>query len=230
MLIMSIIDLFNSLDKGNISNAKTAGMTKDLHFKEGQYNLIMSIFFIPYVVTAPFIAILGKKYGPALSLTLMMASFGSMTLLVTAVYNFSGMIALRWFVGMSEAAFFPLVIYYLTMFYRRTELARRLAIFYGASNVANAFSGLLAFGTFQIHGTKLQSWRWLFVVEGAATLVCAVFSYIYLPPNVKSVRFLSAEEKELAVRRLQVDSSSVVGQKMDLRASLRIFKSPTTVS
>lgn len=36
--------------------------------------------------------------------------------------------------GMSESAFFPLVIYYLTTFYRRGELARRLAIFYAASN------------------------------------------------------------------------------------------------
>ena len=45
---------------------------------------------------------------------------------------------------MAESGFFPLVIYYLTTFYRRGELARRLAIFYAASNIANAFSGLLA--------------------------------------------------------------------------------------
>lgn len=51
--------------------------------------------------------------------------------------------------GMSESAFFPLVIYYLTTFYRRLELARRLAIFYAAFGIANAFSGLLAFGVFR---------------------------------------------------------------------------------
>ena len=50
---------------------------------------------------------------------------------------------------MAESGFFPLVIYYLTTFYRRGELARRLAIFYAASNIANAFSGLLAFGVFR---------------------------------------------------------------------------------
>lgn len=44
---------------------------------------------------------------------------------------------------MAESAFFPLVIYYLTTFYRRGELARRLAIFYAASNIANAFSGMI---------------------------------------------------------------------------------------
>jgi MFS family permease len=72
---------------------------------------------------------------------------------------------------MSESAFFPLVIYYLTTFYRRGELARRLALFYAASNIANAFSGLLAFGVFHIQ-SKLDSWRYLFIIEGSLTVLC----------------------------------------------------------
>ena len=88
------LDLFNSLDRGNISNAKTAHMTQDLHFKEGQYNLILSIIFIPYVVCAPFLALAGKKFGPALVLCLMMMCFGSMTLLVCAAKNFGGILGM----------------------------------------------------------------------------------------------------------------------------------------
>jgi hypothetical protein len=82
---------------------------------------------------------------------------------------------------MSESAFFPLVIYYLTTFYRRGELARRLALFYAASNIANAFSGLLAFGVFHINplklGSKLESWRYLFIIEGAATVLSKLYSF-----------------------------------------------------
>lgn len=84
-----------------------------------------------------------------------------MTLLVIAAYNWSGLVALRWFLGMAESAFFPLVIYYQTQFYRRGELARRLAIFYAASNIAGAFGGLLAYGTFQIEGGSLPSWKYV---------------------------------------------------------------------
>ena len=71
-----------------------------------------------------------------------MFTFGSMTLLSAAVNNFGGLFALRFFLGMAESGFFPLVIYYLTTFYRRGELARRLAMFYAASNIANAFVSL----------------------------------------------------------------------------------------
>lgn len=101
--------LFNSLDKSNLGNAKTAGLEKDLKLGTHGYNIILSIFFIPYVLTAPFLGILGKKYGPNIVLPCMMLGFGSFTLLVAAVKNFSGLLALRWFLGMAESAFFPLV-------------------------------------------------------------------------------------------------------------------------
>lgn len=82
---------------------------------------------------------MGKKFGAARVLPILMFTFGSMTLLAACVQNFGGLFALRFFLGMAESGFFPLVIYYLTTFYRRGELARRLAVFYAASNIANAF-------------------------------------------------------------------------------------------
>lgn len=65
-------DLFNALDKGNLGNAETAGLSDDLGFKSNQYNIIVSIFFVPYVLFAPPIAMLGKKYGPSRALPIMM--------------------------------------------------------------------------------------------------------------------------------------------------------------
>jgi len=106
--------LFNSRDKSNLGNAKTAGLEKTLGLEGDQYNMILSVFFIPYILIAPFLSILGKKYGPNKVLPLMMFSFGCFTVLVTAVTNSGGLMTLRWFLGMSESAFFPLVIYYQT--------------------------------------------------------------------------------------------------------------------
>jgi len=144
-------------------------------------NILLSIFFVPYVLTAPFLGILGKMYGPSRVLPLMMGAFGSMTICTLAAYNWSGLMALRWFLGMAESAFFPLVIYYQTLFYRRHELARRLAIFYAASNIAYAFGGLLAFGMFQLHGGLLPSWKYLFALEGGLTVLGAVVAFAFLP-------------------------------------------------
>ena len=124
---------------------------------------------------------LGKRFGPARVLPSLMFTFGSFTLLSASTHNFGGIFAIRWFLGMAESAFLPLVIYYLTTFYRRGELARRLAIFYAASNIANAFSGLIAFGVFQIKNSSISNWRYLFIIEGGVTVLLAVFAFFYLP-------------------------------------------------
>ncbi len=116
--VLAVMYLFNSLDKSNLGNAKTAGLEKSLSLKDNQYNIILSVFFVPYVLTAPFLGIIGKKYGPNRVLPLMMFSFGSFTLLAAAAHNFAGIMTIRWFLGMSESAFFPLVIYYQTMYAR----------------------------------------------------------------------------------------------------------------
>ncbi|PTD06764.1 putative transporter [Fusarium culmorum] len=227
MPVLAIMYLFNALDKGNLGNAQTAGLSDNLNFKPGQYNLLVSIFFVPYVIFAPPVAIIGKKYGPARVLPILMFIFGSMTLLAACVQNFGGLFALRFFLGVAESGFFPLVIYYLTTFYRRGELARRLAVFYAASNIANAFSGLLSFGVFQID-SKMFVWRYLFIIEGAASVLFSIFAFWYLPLSAGEAKFLGEEEKSLAFHRMQVDSSSVVQEKFNFKDSIKIFKQPTT--
>ena len=51
--VLALMYLFNALDKGNLGNAKTDGLEKDLHFKTNQYNIILSVFYVPYVLCAP---------------------------------------------------------------------------------------------------------------------------------------------------------------------------------
>ncbi len=75
---LAIMYLFNALDKGNLGNAKTAGLEKSLSLKGSDYNVILSVFFVPYVLTAPFLGIAGKKFGPSRVLPLMMATFGAL--------------------------------------------------------------------------------------------------------------------------------------------------------
>ena len=105
--VLAIMYVFNSLDKSNLGNAKTAGLERSLHLSGNKYNLILSIFFIPYVLTAPMLGILGKNYGPSRVLPAMMFCFGLVTLLVVAVRNFAGLMAIRWFLGMSEVGLLP---------------------------------------------------------------------------------------------------------------------------
>jgi MFS family permease len=116
----------------------------------------------------------------------------------------------------------------LYRFYRRGELARRLALFYAAQSIASAFGGLLAFGVFQIHSGSFANWRYLFLIEGCCTMAFSLFAFWYLPFSAEKCSFLNQEEKKLAHHRIQSDSSSVVNEKFNLRDALKIFRHPTS--
>ena len=134
------------------------------------------------------------------------------------------------FLGMAESAFFPGIIYYLTTFYRRGELARRLSIFYSAANIANAFSGLLSYGVFQINDPRLHGWQILLLIEGCCTVTFACVAYFLLPHSVESASFFTEEEKEYARFRVQTDSSASGGQKTSLNDAIKVFKHPIYIA
>ncbi|KZL74171.1 major facilitator superfamily transporter [Colletotrichum tofieldiae] len=88
------LNLFNALDKGSLGNAET----------DGQYHLIASIFCALFVAAAPFVALIGKKFGPVV-LPIPMFTFGTITMLMAAVQSAWGgvLFPLRWFLDMARA-------------------------------------------------------------------------------------------------------------------------------
>ena len=59
-------------------------------------------------------------------------------------------------------------------------------------------------------------------------MLFSAFAFWYLPMSASEARFLTPEEKDVAYRRMALDSSSVVNEKLNIRESLTIFKQPTS--
>ena len=51
----------------------------------------------------------------------------------------------------------------------------------------------------------LRAWRWLFIIEGAATIAIACGAYFVLPNFPRTTKWLTEEERALAVWRLEED-------------------------
>ncbi|RYP25233.1 hypothetical protein DL765_000114 [Monosporascus sp. GIB2] len=111
--------------------------------------------------------------------------------------------------GLSEAPFYPGAIYLVSIFYTRKETAARLAIFYTGNMLASTFSGLIAAGVFAgldgKHG--LSGWRWLFLIQGVATVAVAVAAFFLLPNTPLQTRWLTEEERQLAHHRVARDTT-----------------------
>jgi hypothetical protein len=90
------------------------------------------------------------------------------------------------------------------MWYCRHEIQLRQALFFSAASVAGAFSGLLAFAISKMDGVGgLAGWRWIFILEGLATVVVAVLAFFVLHDFPETASFLTEEERAFIVFRLR---------------------------
>lgn len=125
-----------------------------------QYNTALTAFFVSYgLFEAPSNIVL-KLMRPSLWISILLFFWGLTMTLMGIVHNFSGLAAARFFLGVAEAGFFPAATYLLTIWYRRCEVQRRMAVFYTAASLSGAFSGLLAFAIQHMEGVSgLHGWQ-----------------------------------------------------------------------
>lgn len=106
----------------------------------------------------------------------------------------------------------------MSSWYRTRELTHRIAISYAGVALANMFGGLISAGVLAnlnyAHG--IAGWRWLFVIEGGATVGIALVAVFFMPDYPNTTRWLSREEQAYAEWRLAQD---VVGARDDREAT-----------
>ncbi|KAL5422001.1 hypothetical protein PMIN04_005103 [Paraphaeosphaeria minitans] len=220
---LSLMYFFNSVDRSNLGNAKTDGMDKDLGFTGEEYSLLILLFYIPNGLCDLPLNMLTKKYSGKIMLPSLMLFWGSMALLQCVAKSFGGLLPLRLLIGASEAGFFAGVVFYLTLFYIRGELGFRISIFFGSALLAAAFSGLISYGVFQIKHS-IPGWKWLFIIEGAMTVILALIAFFWLPASPSSAWFLNDAERQLAERRTLRDLSSTAHSEFSIKDCFRTWK------
>ncbi|RMZ39572.1 putative pantothenate transporter [Aspergillus flavus] len=198
MPCMVIMYIMNYLDRQNIASAKLAGIEEDLSMNDVQYQTCISILFIGYILMqVPSNIIVGKIERPGLYICISMALWGVISACMASVKNYSGILVCRFFLGFVEAIFFPGALFYMSLFYNRKQYALRTAILYSGSQLGNAFGGLFAIAILKLDGVHgLAGWRWLFLVEGVATVGLALILAFILPNSLKSLLGFTKLEKE----------------------------------
>ncbi|KAK1233747.1 hypothetical protein PQX77_003094, partial [Marasmius sp. AFHP31] len=118
---------------------------------------------------------------------------------------------------LAEAGFFPGAVLLCSLWYKKNELQTRIAILFTASAAAGAFSGLLAFAIAKMGGLAgLESWRWIFLIEGIVTVLLGIMVFIVLVDTpARSTSWLTEEEiKYLVLRKVQENG----GHKIDAKS------------
>ncbi|KAI8649140.1 MFS domain-containing protein [Fusarium keratoplasticum] len=214
--IVWILYMFNYLDRNNIAQARLDKLEEDTGLVGNEFNVAVSILNVGYMLAQLPSNMILTRVRPSIYLPACVVVWSCVSAATAGVTSFSGLIAVRFFLGIVEAPFFPGAFFMLSAWYTRKELALRTAVLYSGLVLATAFSGLIAAGIFAGLSDKagLHGWQWLFILEGAGSVLAALFAFVLLPdfPESKtgSGKWLfNDEERHLARQRIALDRVSL---------------------
>ncbi|CAI7604137.1 unnamed protein product [Penicillium manginii] len=169
---IGILYILNYIDRQNLAAAKLQGIMEDLNMDTQQFATAVSILFVGYLpFQIPSNLIITKISRPGMYICAAVSIWGCISAATAAVKSYGQLLAVRAVLGAAEAVFFPGAIYYLSAWYTKTELGKRIAGLYIAQQVGNAFGGLFAAAILQLDGRHgISGWQWLFIIEGSATV------------------------------------------------------------
>ncbi|KIW16294.1 hypothetical protein PV08_06345 [Exophiala spinifera] len=205
MPILVTIIILNYLDRNALANARVLGIEKDLNLKGTDFNTCISVFFAGYLAIQIPSNLILTRVRPSIYLPACMAAWGLISGLSAVTHNFSGLVVVRFFLGVVEGPYFPGSLFLLSSWYTRKELALRTSVLYTGSLMAGGLGGLVGAGIQSgLDGAMgITAWRWLFIVEASITVFIALCAMFILPDFPHNTKFLSPQERAIAVRRLQ---------------------------
>lgn len=184
-------------------NAKIAGLDKDLGMQGYDYNMILTSFYITFILSEIPALLLCKRIGPRLFLPLCTVLFGICSVATGFVTNTLQACMVRALLGIFEAGMMPGIAYALSRWYTRAELAFRLSLYIVTAPIAGAFGGLLASAILTLpHFGTLTSWRMIFAIEGLLTILAGLLAFVLLTDSPSTASWLTPSEKSLSAHRL----------------------------
>ncbi|KAJ4401598.1 hypothetical protein N0V85_005481 [Neurospora sp. IMI 360204] len=224
---IGILYLLSFLDRSNVGNARIEGLASDLGMTGNQYLTGLTLYFIGYVIFEIPCNIVLKRTTPRFWLPTLTILWGIVATLMGIVQNLTGFFIARFFLGVAESGLFPGVVYYFSMWYKRRERQFHISLFFGAAALAGSFGGILAYGIGFMRGTVWEhGWRWIFILEGIATVLVAVGAYWFIYNYPDTAEFLSDKERKFIHARLASDSDATHDERFTWDNVLRAIKDP----
>ncbi|KAK4038879.1 major facilitator superfamily domain-containing protein [Parachaetomium inaequale] len=224
---VGILYLLSFLDRSNVGNARIEGLADDLHMTGNQYLTGLTLYFIGYVLFEVPCNIILKRTTPRFWLPTLTIVWGIVATLMGIVQNLTGFFVARFFLGVTESGLFPGVVYYFSMWYQRRERQFRISLFFGFAALAGSFGGILAYGIGHMAGVVWENgWRWIFILEGIATVVVAVAAYWFIHNYPETAEFLSDKERSFIRSRLSSDSDATHDERFTWNNVAKALRDP----
>jgi len=196
------------IDRMNIG-AAALQMPHDLGFSDRAVGLGAGIFFLGYFMLQIPGALIAERWSARRWISRVMIAWGILTLLMAFIHTAREFYIVRFLVGAAEAGFFPAVIVYLSHWFRRTDRAKALAVFYAAMPLSYVIGSPLAGVLLGLSWLGLRGWRWLFILEGIPAILLGLVALVYLTDWPREAHWLRPEERDWIAAQLDQEKKAI---------------------
>lgn len=201
--VCSLFIFLSLLDQGNIFNAEFEKLQSFIGLQGSQFNHCIMICIVTYSIFAIPSSLGLIKISPSSWLSTIMSCWGVVMTTMGIIHDFPGLFWSRFFLGMFEAGMLPGVSFVISTWYKKSELQFRQAMITALAVSANAFGGLLSWSISMMTGVGgLEGWRWVFVIEGAFSVVVGGFGFMLMCNYPETSEILSYKERRLVTKRV----------------------------
>ncbi|RXK42008.1 hypothetical protein M231_00729 [Tremella mesenterica] len=203
MPIMCLCEFFQFLDKSSISYANLFGIQQATHLKGQDFAWLGSIFYFGYLFWQPFAAYLLVRIPVRYHLSSIIMIWGLILGCLAAGRSFAAEASLRFLLGMAESGMIPILGSITGSYYLRSEQSTRVGIWFGSVGMSQIIGGLISYGMFNLHSTRVAAWQFIFVLLGPVTVLFGIYILIMLPESPATAWFLTPEERLIALERIR---------------------------
>jgi D-galactonate transporter len=197
------------LDRINIGFAAVT-MNHDLGLDAYHYGLGAGLFFWGYFFFEVPSNLMLQRFGARRWIARIMVTWGLVSMGTAFIHGWVGFLVLRFILGVAEAGLFPGVILYLTYWFPSAYRARIIAAFMVAIPVSLAIGSPISTAILEMGGIAgLKGWQWLFLLEGAPTLLLAVIVLMAVPDRPREARWLTEDQKRWLEETLDKEQKAV---------------------
>jgi sugar phosphate permease len=222
-MIMPIVFITYSLaylDRANFGFASAAGINKDLGISPALASLIGALFFLGYF----FFQIPGAIYAERRSVRRLvfvsLVLWGGCAALTGVVSNIASLIALRFLLGVVEAAVMPAMLIFISNWFTKSERSRANTFLILGNPVTVLWMSIVS--GYLVHAF---GWREMFIVEGAPAIVWAVFWWFAARDKPSQVEWLPAQDKRALEATLAAEQAAI----KPVRNYAEAFRSPAVI-
>ncbi|MGF6191710.1 MFS transporter [Serratia sp. 2723] len=205
--IMPIVFITYSLaylDRANFSFASAAGINDDLGITKGMSSLLGALFFLGYF----FFQIPGAIYAERRSVKKLifwcLILWGGCASLTGMVSNIPMLAAIRFILGVVEAAVMPAMLIYISNWFTKSERSRANTFLILGNPVTVLWMSVVS--GYLIHAF---GWREMFIIEGVPAVIWAFFWWVLVKDKPSQVGWLSDQEKQALQQQLAEEQKGI---------------------